>query len=102
MATEQHSIDITESTGNGIFGCSLKVKTMDQLKKIRGIKVNGKTFTKVSKKIDLKSGGKYNLSETDPDIFLSAIKSKKHRTLTRGGKLLRMPKHLQICTTLTA
>lgn len=74
MATEQHSIDITESTGNGIFGCSLKVKTMDQLKKIRGIKVNGKTFTEVSKKIDLTSGGKYNLSETDPDIFLSAVK----------------------------
>ena len=47
---------------------------MDQLKKIRGIKVNGKTFTEVSKKIDLTSGGKYNLSETDPDIFLSAVK----------------------------
>jgi len=34
MAGEQHSIDITGSTGNGIFGCSLKVKTMEQLKKI--------------------------------------------------------------------
>ena len=75
MAGEQHSIDITGSTGNGIFGCSLKVKTMEQLKKIKEIKVNGESFTKVSNKSDLKSGKKYMLSETDPDIFLSAVKN---------------------------
>ena len=75
MAGEQHSIDITGSTGNVIFGCSLKVKTMEQLKKIKEIKVNGESFTKVSNKSDLKSGKKYMLSETDPDIFLSAVKN---------------------------
>ena len=75
MAGEQHSIDITGSTGNGIFGCSLKVKTMEQLKKIKEIKINGESFTKVSNKSDLKSGKKYMLSETDPDIFLSAVKN---------------------------
>ena len=75
MAGEQHSIDITGSTGNGIFGCSLKVKTMEQLKKIKEIKVNGESFTKVSNKSDLKSGKKYMLSETDPYIFLSAVKN---------------------------
>ena len=75
MAGEQHSIDITGSTGNGIFGCSLKVKTMEQLKKIKEIKVNGESFKKVSNKSDLKSGKKYMLSETDPDIFLSAVKN---------------------------
>lgn len=75
MAGEQHSIDITGSTGNGIFGCSLKVKTMEQLKKIKEIKVNGESFTKVSNKSDLKSGKKYMLSETDSDIFLSAVKN---------------------------
>ena len=75
IAGEQHSIDITGSTGNGIFGCSLKVKTMEQLKKIKEIKVNGESFTKVSNKSDLKSGKKYMLSETDPDIFLSAVKN---------------------------
>ena len=75
MAGEQHSIDITGSTGNGIFGCSLKVKTIEQLKKIKEIKVNGESFTKVSNKSDLKSGKKYMLSETDPDIFLSAVKN---------------------------
>ncbi|MBF1134768.1 MAG: Cna B-type domain-containing protein [[Eubacterium] brachy] len=75
MAGEQHSIDITGSTGNGIFGCSLKVKTMEQLKKIKEIKVNGESFTKVSNKSDLKSGKKYMLSEIDPDIFLSAVKN---------------------------
>ena len=75
MAGEQHSIDITGSTGNGIFGCSLKVKTMEQLKKIKEIKGNGESFTKVSNKSDLKSGKKYMLSETDPDIFLSAVKN---------------------------
>ena len=82
MAGEQHSIDITGSTGNGIFGCSLKVKTMEQLKKIKEIKVNGESFTKVSNKSDLKSGKKYMLSETDPDIFLSAVKNNDNIEIT--------------------
>ncbi|WP_314793714.1 Cna B-type domain-containing protein, partial [Eggerthia catenaformis] len=82
VMAKEHSIDITRSTGNGIFGCSLKVKTMEQLKKIRGIKVNGETFTKVSNKSDLNSGKKYILSETDPDIFLSAVKDRDKIEIT--------------------
>ena len=76
VMAKEHSVDIVGSAGNGIFGCSLKVKSMDQLKRIKGIKVNGETFTKVSNKSDLNSGKRYVLSETDPDIFLSALKNK--------------------------
>ncbi|WP_281679046.1 Cna B-type domain-containing protein, partial [Eggerthia catenaformis] len=82
VMAKEHSIDITRSTGNGIFGCSLKVKSMDQLKRIKGIKVNGETFTKVSNKSDLNSGKKYILSETDPDIFLSAVKDRDKIEIT--------------------
>ena len=76
VMAKEHSVDIVGSAGNGIFGCSLKVKSMEQLKRIKGIKVNGETFTKVSNKSDLNSGKRYVLSETDPDIFLSALKNK--------------------------
>ena len=45
-----HSIELRATSGNSYFGCLVKLRTMAQLGKVKGVKVNGTDYAKVTKK----------------------------------------------------